>query len=78
VQDLPLEIGEINGIGIDQRDLANTRGSQIHGSRRSEPTGANDDGVCIEKALLRFNADFIDEDVAGIAEKLIVVHRALK
>jgi hypothetical protein len=27
---------------------------------------------------LRFDADFIDEDVSGIAKKLIVVHRALK
>jgi len=78
VQDLALEIGEIDGIGIDQRDLADTRRSQIHRSRRPEPTRTDDDGVCIEKALLRFNADFVDEDVPGIAEKLIVVHRALK
>ena len=34
--------------------------------------------VRIEKALLRLDADFVDEDVAGIAEELIVVHRALK
>jgi hypothetical protein len=34
--------------------------------------------VRIEEALLRLNADFIDEDVPGITEKLIVVHRALK
>ena len=78
VQDLALEIGEIDGIGIDQRDLADTRRRQIHRGRRPEPARTDDDRVRIEKALLRFDADFIDEDMAGIAEKLIVVHRALK
>jgi hypothetical protein len=30
--------------------------------------------VGIEKALLRLDTDFIDENVAGIAEELVVVH----
>ncbi|SIT39797.1 hypothetical protein BN2476_230222 [Paraburkholderia piptadeniae] len=74
VQDLPLQIGEIHGIGIDERQLADARRRQIHRRWRAEAACADHDCMRVEKALLSLDAEFVDEDVTGVAQKLIVVH----
>ena len=74
VQNLALQVGEIDGVGIYQRQLAHARRGQIHRRWRAQPTRADDDRMCIEKTLLRLDTEFVDKNMAGIAEKLIVVH----
>jgi hypothetical protein len=77
VQNLALEVGEIDSIGVDERYLANTRCRQIHGGRRTQSTCSHNDDVRIEKASLRLDANFVHKDVAGVSEELIVVHGRL-
>jgi hypothetical protein len=74
VQDLALQVGEVDRIGVDQAELADAGCGQIHRRRRAEAACADDDRVRIEKALLSLDTEFVDEDMAGIAEQLIVVH----
>ena len=74
VQDLALQVGEVDRVCIDQGELADAGRGQIHRRRRAEPSGADDDRVRVEKTLLSLDAEFVDKDMAGIAEQLIVVH----
>lgn len=74
MQDLPLQVREVDRVGVDERERADSGRREIHRGRRAEAARADDDRMRIEKALLRLDADLVDEDVAGVAKELIVVH----
>ena len=70
VQDLPLQVREVDRIGVDERDRADARCREVHrGGRAARRRRSH-----AHRALLRLDADFVDEDVTGVAKELIVVH----
>jgi hypothetical protein len=52
VQDLALQVGEIDGVVIDQRDLADAGRCQVECCRRTEAAGTDDQGMGIQDACL--------------------------
>ena len=73
--DLALQIGQVHLIVVHQREAAYAGAGQVHGSGRAQAACANDDGVRSQQALLTLHIDFLEQQVAGIAQELGVVHR---
>ena len=74
VEDLSLQVGQIDGVVIDQRDPADAGRGEIERSRRAEAAGTDDQRVAVEDALLAFDAECVKEDVPAVAEQLLVGH----
>ena len=74
VQDLALQVGEIDRVAVDQCQPADARRSQVHRCGRAEPAGADDQRRGGADARLPFDADLLQQDVARIAQQLVVVH----
>ncbi|MNS93939.1 hypothetical protein D3C72_1281400 [compost metagenome] len=74
VGDLALQIGQVDRVVIDEGQLADAAGGQVHGRRRAEPARADHQHMRIEQGLLAFDADLIKQDVARVAQQLVVVH----
>ena len=45
VQDLPLQVGEIDGVGVGDREPADAGPREVQRSRRAQPAGADDQRV---------------------------------
>jgi hypothetical protein len=76
VEDLTLEVGEVDLVGIGERELADAARCEIQGSRASQAAGADDQRGCSAQPLLSLDPDLGKEDVAAVAEKLLVVQLA--
>jgi hypothetical protein len=63
VRDLPLQVGEVHGVVVDDRDAADARGAQVQRHGRAEPAGADHQRVGRKQPLLTLHADFIEQDV---------------
>ncbi len=74
VHDLALEVGEIHVVAVADRQAADAGGSEIQRHRRAEPARADDEGVRGEQLLLPLDADLRQQDVAAVAQELVVVH----
>ena len=74
MRDLPLEIGQVNGIVIDDGDAADTRAGEIERDRAAEATGADDQRACVQQATLTINRYGIQQQVSGIPKELLIVH----
>ena len=74
VQDLALQVGQVDRVAIGQRDMADSRGSQVQGGRRAESAGADDQHLGIDDPVLSFDAYGVKQDVAAVAQQLFVVH----
>ena len=68
VQNLALQIGQVDRVVVNQRDVADTGRGQIQGRRRAEASGADDQRVGIEKGLLALYAQLVKQDMARIAQ----------
>jgi len=77
VRDLALQVGQVHHIVIDQRDMAHAGGRQIQRGGRPQAPCADDEGMCREYALLPFDAHLVEQDVAGIAQELVIGHGRL-
>ena len=73
---LALQISQIDRIVIDQRDVADASRTQVQRCGRAQAAGTNDQHMRGQDAFLPLNADFVEQDVARIAQKLLVVHGA--
>ena len=63
VQDLSLQIGEIDDIGIDDPKCADAGGRQIIRGRRSESTRADQQHLAVQELLLACLTDLGDQKV---------------
>src|SRR5664280_448609 len=75
VRDLPLQVGEVDAVAVDERDAADAGAAKIERDRRAEPAGADDEHTGREQPALAVDADVVEQDVARVAQQGVVVHR---
>ena len=68
MEDLPLQVGQVDAVVIHQRDAADAGDAEIHGHRRTEAAGADDQRVRRQEFFLAGYVDVIQQDVARITE----------
>ena len=73
--DLPMQVGDIDLIVVDEAQPADTGGRQIECQRRTEPAHADDEHRALQQPRLAGPADLGQHDVPGVASKVIVVQR---
>ena len=78
VGDLPLQVGQVHGVVVDQRDRAHAGRAQVQRHRRAQPTCADHQGVGFEQPLLAFDAEFVEQDVARVAQQLLVAQAVVR
>jgi hypothetical protein len=78
VHDLALQVGEIDGVVIHQRDVAYPGRGQVHGRRRAQAAGTDHQGMALQQAGLAFDVDLVEQDVARVAQQLLVIHRHIR
>jgi hypothetical protein len=61
--DLPLQVGQVDRIVVDQGDAADPRTGQVERCGRTQTAGAENEGAARADALLAFDADFVEQDV---------------
>jgi hypothetical protein len=76
VEDLPLQVGEVDLVRIGEGELADAAGGEIERRGTAEAAGADDEGMRIAQPLLALDPDFREQDVAAVAEELLVVQIA--
>jgi len=76
IEDLPLQVGEIDLVGVGQRQPADARRGEIEGCRAAEAAGADDERGCRAQPFLPLDADLGEQDVPAVAEELLVVQLA--
>ena len=76
MQDLALQVGEVDRIAIGQQDASDTGAGQVERRRRTQSASAHDQRGGAEQPLLGLDPDLVEQDVAAVAEQLLVVHRA--
>ena len=75
MNDLPLQIRVIDNIKVHNSECAYACCTEIKRQGRTEPTGANAQNFCGLKLELPFHANFGHDEVARIAQDLVVVQR---
>ena len=70
VEDLALQVGELDQVGVHDPQGSNARGRQVEGGRRAEAAGADDEYPGATKPLLSRDADFRQGEVSGVANQL--------
>ncbi len=76
IQDLALQVGEIDLVGVGQRQPADSGCREIEGRRAAEAAGADDQRGCRAQPFLPLDADLGEQDVPAVAEELLVVQSA--
>ena len=71
-----MQVGEVDLVGIGEGELANAAGGEIQGCGAAEAAGADDQRGCSAQPLLALDPDLGKEDVAAVAEELLVVQFA--
>ena len=75
MRDLALQVGQVHRVVVHQRDTAHAGRAQVQRHRRAQAARADHQGMRGEQTFLAFDADFLEQDVARIAQQLVVVHR---
>jgi hypothetical protein len=78
VEDLPLQVGEVDLVGISENQPAYAARRQIERRGAAEAAGADDQRGGSAQPLLPFDPDLGEKDVAAVAEELLVVQCADK
>jgi hypothetical protein len=78
VQDLALQIGEVDAVWIGERQLAEAACREVERCRAAEAAGAYDQRARRPQPLLPLDPDLGKEDVAAVAEELLVVQFSLR
>jgi len=71
VQHLPLEIGEIHHVTVDDPDRTDTRGGEVECRRGSESTCTHEQHARLLELALATDANFGERQVAGIAKEFV-------
>ncbi len=72
MDDLALQVREVDDVEVDEADRADAGGCEVHRGRCAEAARADDEYLAAEQLLLPLAADFVEDDVAGIAFNLFV------
>ncbi len=77
MHDLPLQIGQVDPVGIGDAKGPDPGGGEIEQQRRAEAAGADDEDARGQQPDLPLLADFIEDQMPGIALKLLLreLHR---
>ena len=75
VDHLALQVGVIDHVEIDQADAADAGGGEVEAQGRAEAAGADQADVGVLQLELPFHADFGHDQVAAIAQDLVLVQR---
>ena len=67
VDDLPVEVARVDGVEVDDAELADARRGEIHGGRRPEPAGADADHAPRLELALPVHPDFRHDEVPAVA-----------
>jgi hypothetical protein len=73
-QHLPLQVREIDVVGVDQGQVSDAGGGEELRDRIAQPADAHHERVRRAEALLGVHAELLEEDVAAVAQELTVVH----
>jgi hypothetical protein len=73
VEDLALQVGEVDLVRIGEGEPADAARREVQGRRAAEAAGADDQRGCSAQPLLALDPDLGKEDVAAVAEELLVV-----
>src|SRR6516164_11377669 len=78
MDDLALQIGQVDPIGIGDPDRPDTRRCEIEQHRRAETAGPDDEDARLEQAQLTLLADLVEDQVARVTLKLLLaqLHRS--
>ena len=74
VKDLTLQIGEIDVVGVEQRERPDTGGGEKLRGRVAEAADADDQRVRGGESRLRVRSELVEQDVPAVAKELGVVH----
>ena len=73
IENLPLQVGEVYFVGIGDGQLADAACGKVKRRGTTEAAGADDERMRRAQPLLPFDPYFIEQDVAAVAEELLVV-----
>ena len=76
VKNLSLQVGEVDLVGVGQRQPADAAGGEVEGRRAAQAAHADDQRMRRAQPLLPLDPDFVEQDVAAVAEELLVVQWA--
>src|SRR5438309_2253236 len=70
MKDLPLQIGEVDDVGVDDAERAHTRGREVVRGRRTQSARADEQDLAVQELLLTHLADLRDQQVPRVALRL--------
>lgn len=71
VKDLPLQVGTVDDVGVDEPDGADAGCREVVGAGRAQAAGAEHEDTCAEELSLTFLADLGDDHVAAVTGLLL-------
>ena len=74
VKDLALQVGQVDRVVIDDGERPDARSRKVGQGCRAQAARADDKRMCFQQTRLPFDADLVEQDMAGVAQQLIVVH----
>src|SRR5207253_6335853 len=78
MNDLPLEVGLVDDVGVDDPEPAHPGGCEIQGSGRAETARTDEQHLRVEKLQLPLLADLGDEEVPAVPSATRCVEPALE
>jgi dienelactone hydrolase len=66
-QHLALQVGQRDGVGVDQAQGPDPGGGQVEGGRRAQPPGPDHKNPCCLQLLLARSADLAQHQMAGVS-----------
>ena len=70
IEDLALQVRRVDLVAIGNGELADAACREVERSRAAQAPGADDQGVAGKEALLRFDAELLEQDVPAVAQQL--------
>jgi len=67
MEDLPLQVGEIYDVAVNQANRADARRSQIQRNRGTQTSGADDQDLGPAQFLLTFSSHLIEDDLPAVS-----------
>ena len=71
MDDLPLEVGGVDDVEVDQAEVPDPGRGQVHGVGGAEAAGADEQDAGVLEPLLPVHGHVGDDQVAGVAGDLV-------
>ena len=76
VENLALQVGEVDLVRVGEGEFSDAAGGEVERRGATQAAGADDERVRRAQPLLALDAYFIEQDMAAVAEELLVVQWA--